>query len=45
MDGIADTALANFTSVFVWKVGISLYIRKVFGFYIIYNPFTKKIEN
>jgi len=40
--GITGAAIASFSSVFVWKVGTSLYIKKVFGFYIIYNPFAKK---
>lgn len=40
--GIIGAAVASFLSILVWKIGASLYIKKVFGFSITYNPFSTK---
>lgn len=45
MYGLVGAAIASLLSVMVWKIGASLYIKKIFGFYILYTPFIGKNKN
>ncbi|MCF6243902.1 MAG: flippase [Sulfurovum sp.] len=43
--GIEGAALASLISVIIWKMGTAFYIKKIFGFHILYIPFLTHKRN